>query len=224
MDAAHCRAGSSAPGGGLALCYFMAAVPALFIGGGLLLLALVIMIYRRMSLSGRLIAVIVLASLTSAASMVHGTTRHSGMGLLQSRGYPKPFHFHWRDFEARGLARRDINVIHYGVNTFVHAGALALAVAMLPRRRREHVEHKMRGSMVALRVFLGILLLILGVIGGFIPIMQGWIFILLGLLVLFPKARFTEKVLEKAEPKLPRVVRFLRRLGIGTDDDQAVRP
>ena len=76
----------------------------------------------------------------------------------------------------------------------------------------------MRRSMVVVRILLGIGLLILGVIGGVIPILQGWIFILLGLLVLFPRAKFTEKVLHKAEPKLPRVVRLLRRLGIGAEE------
>ena len=52
-----------------------------------------------------------------------------------------------------------------------------------------------------------------------LPIALGLLalFILLGLLVLFPKAKFTEKVLHKAEPKLPRVVAFPRRLGIGTE-------
>lgn len=36
-----------------------------------------------------------------------------------------------------------------------------------------------------IRIPLGILLLILGVIGGFLPIIQGWVFIVLGLAVLF---------------------------------------
>ncbi|HUP46854.1 MAG TPA: hypothetical protein VM779_15210 [Thermoanaerobaculia bacterium] len=202
----------------------MAAFPALFIGGGLLVLALVIMIYRGMSLTGRLVLVVLLAGVTSAVSMVHDTVRPSGTGILQSRGYPKSFHFQWRDPGRQEGPRRDINAIYFGVNTFVHAGVMALAVAMLPRRRKVPGERKMRDSMVALRISLGIVLLILGVIGGFVPIMQGWMFILLGVLVLFPKAKFTEKVLLKAEPKLPRVVRLLRRIGIGADHDEAVRP
>jgi hypothetical protein len=67
----------------------------------------------------------------------------------------------------------------------------------------------------ALRIILGVVFLILGVIGGFVPIMQGWIFILLGLLVLFPESQFAVKALDKVEKKMPRMVAFLRRRGIG---------
>jgi len=67
----------------------------------------------------------------------------------------------------------------------------------------------------ALRIGLGIVFLILGVIGGFVPIMQGWIFVLLGILVLFPESKFAVKALDKCEKKMPRMVAFLRRRGIG---------
>ena len=40
------------------------------------------------------------------------------------------------------------------------------------------------------RIPLGVALLMLGIIGGFLPIIQGWIFIFLGLTVLFGE-RFT---------------------------------
>ena len=72
-----------------------------------------------------------------------------------------------------------------------------------------------RPMIFALRITLGIIFLILGVIGGFVPIMQGWIFILLGILVLFPESKFAVKALDKVEPKMPRMVAFLRRRGIG---------
>ena len=36
-----------------------------------------------------------------------------------------------------------------------------------------------------LRIPLGILFIIIGIIGGFIPIFQGWIFLLIGVLILF---------------------------------------
>lgn len=67
----------------------------------------------------------------------------------------------------------------------------------------------------ALRIVLGIVFLILGIIGGFLPIMQGWIFILLAILVLFPQSRFAIKALDKIERKMPRMVAWLRRRGIG---------
>ena len=69
--------------------------------------------------------------------------------------------------------------------------------------------------MVALRITLGILFIILGIIGAFVPIMQGWIFMLLAALVLFPQSRFAIKSLDKIEKKMPRVVGWLRKLGVG---------
>lgn len=71
-----------------------------------------------------------------------------------------------------------------------------------------------------LRIILGILFLIIGVIGGFIPVLQGWIFILLGLLVLFPESKFAVKALDKVEKKMPRMVAWLRRRGIGVPPEQ----
>jgi uncharacterized protein len=67
--------------------------------------------------------------------------------------------------------------------------------------------------MLLIRILLGILFTILGVIGVFLPIMQGWVFFLLAFLVLFPQHRLAIKALEKAEPKAPRVVAWLRRIG-----------
>ena len=67
----------------------------------------------------------------------------------------------------------------------------------------------------ALRITLGIIFIILGIIGGFVPIMQGWIFMLLAVLVLFPQSKFAIKSLDKIEKKMPRAVAWLRRLGIG---------
>ena len=69
--------------------------------------------------------------------------------------------------------------------------------------------------MVALRITLGILFIILGIIGAFVPIMQGWVFMLLAALVLFPQSRFAIKSLDKIETKMPRVVGWLRKLGVG---------
>lgn len=69
--------------------------------------------------------------------------------------------------------------------------------------------------LVALRITLGIIFIILGIIGGFVPIMQGWIFMLLAVLVLFPQSKFAIKSLDKIETKAPKIVAWLRRLGVG---------
>lgn len=66
-----------------------------------------------------------------------------------------------------------------------------------------------------LRIALGIVFILLGIIGAFVPIMQGWIFILLAVLVLFPQSRFAIKALDKIERRMPRLVARLRRWGIG---------
>jgi len=47
-------------------------------------------------------------------------------------------------------------------------------------------------------------------------VMQWWIFFLLAALVLFPQSRFAIKACDKIEPKMPRMVAWLRRRGIGT--------
>ena len=56
------------------------------------------------------------------------------------------------------------------------------------------------------RVVLGVILLIVGLIGGLIPIFQGWIFGLPGLMLLgsvFPSIkRMTKKIVSKAKKKI----------------------
>ena len=69
--------------------------------------------------------------------------------------------------------------------------------------------------LLILRIALGIVFFILGIIGSLLPIMQGWIFFLLAALVLFPRSRFAVKACHKIEPKMPRMVARLRRWGIG---------
>lgn len=63
-----------------------------------------------------------------------------------------------------------------------------------------------------LRIALGLVFTVLGVIGSILPIMQGWIFFLLAFLVLFPRSRFAQKALAKVEPRMPRLVAWMRRL------------
>jgi hypothetical protein len=69
--------------------------------------------------------------------------------------------------------------------------------------------------LLILRIALGIVFFVLGIIGSLLPIMQGWIFFLLSALVLFPRSRFAVKACDKIEPKMPRLVARLRRWGIG---------
>jgi len=56
------------------------------------------------------------------------------------------------------------------------------------------------------RVVLGVILLFVGLIGGLIPIFQGWIFGLPGLMLLgsvFPSIkRMTKKIVSKAKKKI----------------------
>jgi uncharacterized membrane protein YbaN (DUF454 family) len=72
--------------------------------------------------------------------------------------------------------------------------------------------------LLILRIALGIVFFILGIIGSLLPIMQGWIFFLLSALVLFPRSRFAVKACDKIEPRMPRLVARLRRWGIGIPD------
>ena len=195
----------------------MATHHALLIGGGLLVLALVIMSARGVASTRRLLIVILLALATSTTSAFYGTASAAGTGEQTIRGYPRPFYFQWSDFEDPERVRRGWNLTYYAANTLMHLGVVSFLGSLLTRRRRRDGDTRMGSGMVALRIALGVFFLILAAIGGLIPILQGWVFFLLAILVLFPKARFTEKVLLKAEPKLPRTVAFLRRLGIGAD-------
>lgn len=77
--------------------------------------------------------------------------------------------------------------------------------------------------LLIIRISLGVVFTILGVIGSFLPIMQGWIFFLLAFLVLFPKSPLAAKVLHKIQPRMPRLVAWLRRQGIGIHDPSAAK-
>ncbi|MDP9194289.1 MAG: hypothetical protein M3P06_21545 [Acidobacteriota bacterium] len=95
------------------------------------------------------------------------------------------------------------------------AALLAVGVIFV-RGFRRGPSIKLPPSMIlTLRITLGIIFFILGIIGSLLPIMQGWIFFLLAALVLFPRSRFAVKACQKIEPKMPRMVARLRRWGIG---------
>lgn len=83
-------------------------------------------------------------------------------------------------------------------------------------RARGRASAKLPAPMILfLRITLGIVFAILGVIGSLLPIMQGWIFFLLAVLVLFPQSKFAVKSLDKIERRMPRLVARFRRWGIG---------
>lgn len=74
--------------------------------------------------------------------------------------------------------------------------------------------------MIFIRISLGVVFTALGVVGSVLPVMQGWVFFLLAVLVLFPQSRFATRTLEKIEPRMPRVTRWLRRVGVGRAGDR----
>ena len=112
---------------------------------------------------------------------------------------------------------------------------LALSVAAIlaifvteALRGRGRASAKLPPPMILfLRITLGIVFAILGVIGSLLPVMQGWIFFLLSALVLFPQSKFAVRSLDKIERKMPRMVARLRRWGIGVpranEHDQDLR-
>jgi uncharacterized membrane protein YbaN (DUF454 family) len=69
---------------------------------------------------------------------------------------------------------------------------------------------------VILRWSLGIVFSILGVAGVILPVLQGWVFFLLALLMFFPNHRKAAALVSKLDRKWPRTAAFFRRLGVGT--------
>lgn len=90
-----------------------------------------------------------------------------------------------------------------------------VALILAAEAKRGTRSAKLESRMIFLRISLGIVFAILGVVGSILPIMQGWVFFLLAALILFPQSRFAIKAIDRIEPKMPRVVRWLHRLGVG---------
>ena len=103
--------------------------------------------------------------------------------------------------------------------------ALALIVVILTAEwTRAHVRGGGKlppAVLLFLRIALGVAFVILGIIGSLLPVLQGWIFFLLAVLVLFPQSKFAVKACDKIEPKMPRMVAWLRRRGIGTHREES---
>jgi hypothetical protein len=123
-----------------------------------------------------------------------------------------------------------MRIVEYTLLALSIVAIVAIFVTEALRGRRE-ASGKLPPSMVLfIRITLGIIFAILGVVGSLLPIMQGWIFFLLAILVLFPQSKFAIKSLDKIERRMPRMVARLRRWGIGVHrddehrDDETIRP
>ena len=74
------------------------------------------------------------------------------------------------------------------------------------------------------RLIAGSILLIVGVIGGFIPVLQGWIFILLGLSIIAPESERARQLLEWARTKAQAGTTRSARAATATGKKQAPGP
>ncbi len=77
---------------------------------------------------------------------------------------------------------------------------------------------RLQQAIALFRFAMGMLCVGLGIIGSLLPILQGWIFFLLALILFFPDDPRVEKVLQKAGPRFPRLVKTLRKIGVGTQN------
>ena len=66
-----------------------------------------------------------------------------------------------------------------------------------------------------IRISLGVVCLVMGVLGAVLPVLQGWLFFALAGAFFFPKHRWVRSGMVRAERHLPRFVAYLRRHGIG---------
>ena len=173
------------------------------VAGGIMTMAGFAVLYFRRALSvAVLVTVLAAALLSSGASAFLVNRGLSGTVERTVGGYPKPFYF----ATASG---RSFEPIYFAANTLVHFCTIALIAAVLG------IKTSRTGEKVLIRFALGFVFLILGVIGSLLPIMQGWVFFLLAFLVFFPRSKWTEKIVHKIGNKMPRVERYLRKLGIG---------
>jgi uncharacterized membrane protein YbaN (DUF454 family) len=69
--------------------------------------------------------------------------------------------------------------------------------------------------MIVIRLSLAVVFAIIGIIGVFLPILQGWPFLILSFLMFFPRHRLAEATLLKIERRAPRLAGLIRRLGVG---------
>jgi uncharacterized membrane protein YbaN (DUF454 family) len=63
-----------------------------------------------------------------------------------------------------------------------------------------------------LRLIAGVFLLLLGCIGLFLPVLQGILFIILGLILLAPESQWIQKGLKKLKERYPDIFLRVRNL------------
>jgi hypothetical protein len=105
---------------------------------------------------------------------------------------------------------------------FLAAAIAAIVVIFIAEWLRSHLREggKLPAPVVLLlRIVLGGVFVILGIIGVLLPVLQGWLFFLMAALVLFPQSRFAVAACNKIEPKMPRMIAWLRKRGIGAHRD-----
>ena len=71
---------------------------------------------------------------------------------------------------------------------------------------------------LTLRLVLGVIFLILGIIGILIPVMPQVLFFVLAALMFFPRHRRLNVFLDRGEVRFARAVGWLRKIGIGHPD------
>jgi uncharacterized membrane protein YbaN (DUF454 family) len=64
-------------------------------------------------------------------------------------------------------------------------------------------------------IVLGLCFLALGVISGFLPFIQGWIFVLIGLMLLAKEIPFVHHKLEQLKARFPKQAAQLHRISAG---------
>jgi hypothetical protein len=107
--------------------------------------------------------------------------------------------------------------------TLLTASLLAIFFIFLAELLRGKFTKLPPPVIFAIRITLGIVFLILSVVGALLPVLQGWIFFLLAILMLFPQSRIAIKAIDKVAPKMPRLVRWLHMLGIGLHHDPGAK-
>lgn len=65
---------------------------------------------------------------------------------------------------------------------------------------------------LAIRVGLALISVMVGIAGLLLPILPGWPFLGLAVLLLFPNTRFSQRIFTKIETRFPTTKRFLRFL------------
>lgn len=63
-----------------------------------------------------------------------------------------------------------------------------------------------------LRMTLGAAFTVLGIAGLFLPILQGWLFLLLAFVMFFPRHRWSAKSVAAIDRRFPRIAALLRRI------------